>query len=154
MFLEAVNNAGSLGIRKSKGFHFPYGEFSGGKGARLVENEGFDTGKFIDGGSAFDQNSVFSQAPQAYHQSGGNGQSEGAGAGDNQHGHAPHQGIAEGDVAKQQPSPHGNQGQRHYRGDKNGTDPVGQVLQPGRVLLGAAYHFNVLRKHGIFSCSG
>ena len=97
-----------------------------GDGARLVQHDSVYRMQRLQGLGGFEQHAVFRALARAHHDGHGGGKAQGAGAGDDQHGHAGGQGHLHA-VAGQQPHGGGDDGDGDDGGDEYPGHLVGQL---------------------------
>ncbi len=97
-----------------------------GEGARLVQHHRVDGVEGLQGLGGFDEDAVLRPLAGAHHNGYRGGQPQGAGAGDDQHGHAGGEGLS-GGVSGNQPGGGGDQGDDHDNRDEHPGHLVRQL---------------------------
>ncbi len=126
------------------------GHAPGGDGAGLVEHDGVDALGGLEHLGTLDQDAELRASSRADHERGGGGETEGAGAGDDQHcdsggeggGRAVRRGGGE-------PEPERGEGQRDHDGHEDRGYPVGEPLDSGLAGLGLLDELGDLGQGGV-----
>ena len=129
------------------------GGLTGGNGTGFIQHDSGNTVGTLQCFGAFHQNAVFRAAAGAHHNSGGSGQTQGAGTADDQYGNVDGKGKG-GCLADEQPNDHGQNSNADDDRDKNGSDFIGNALD-GRFGGGGILHqMNDLGEGGFFPYMG
>ncbi|MDT4803435.1 hypothetical protein FQZ97_361860 [compost metagenome] len=157
MFAAALQGTGQLqqfGLIAIDGCQVGDARAAGGQGAGLVEGHGLHGVGHFQGFGVLDQDAVAGRDAGAGHDGGGGGETQGAGAGDYQHGHGIDQRRLDAG-AGQQPADQGGEGDQQHRGDEHLADPVHQLLDRRLGCLGVFHQADDPRQHGFAAeCGG
>src|SRR5690606_33994174 len=155
VFTAALQGAGlaqQRGFISIDGIQVNDARLAGGQGASLVEGYRSNGVSHFQGFGVFDQDAVARRHAGAGHNCSRRGQTKGARAGDDQHGHGVDQrGFQRG--TGQQPAAKSEQGDDQHRRDEYFTDPVNQLLNRRLGRLGVFHQANDARQH-TFSTQG
>ena len=118
--------------------------------AGLVERDHVHAGQLLQGVALAEQHAHFGSTTGADHDRRGRSQSHCAGAGDDQHRHACHQGIGQsGRRPDHEPDQHGKRGERHDGGHEPQRDPVDHALDRQFGALRLFHHADDLGQGGV-----
>ena len=124
-----------VGVLAGAGDDIEQGHLPGGDRAGLVEQHGVDGAGALEHLGSLDQDAELGAPAGADHQGGRRGQSERAGAGDDQYGDGGRERRGEA-PAGPDPEAEGGRRQRDHDRDEDSRDPVGQPLGLGLAVLG------------------
>ena len=152
--LQAAGQAQQVGFLDAGGRgQLAEAQLAGGQGAGLVEDHGGDALGTLQGLGVLDQDAVTRRHPGTGHEGGGGGQSQGTGAGDDQHRYGREQTGLQG-VAAQQPAEQGDQGQAHHHRHEHPADPIHQLLDGRLGGLGVFHQADDAGQHRLATQGG
>jgi hypothetical protein len=124
------------------------GHPAGGDRAGLVQDDGVDRARGLEGLVALDEDAELGAATRGHDQGCRGGQPERARAGDDQHGQRGTEGAL-GGAARQQPSGQGQGRAGQHARHEHRADPVGQPLDAGLPGLRPFHHRDQVRQLGV-----
>ena len=105
----------------------------------------------LQGLGGFDEDAVFRSLAGAHHDGHRGGKTQGAGAGDDQHGHAGGEGLCDVIAAGKEPGHRGDGGDDHDDGDKDSGHLVGQLGDRGLGRGGLLHQTDHLGQGGVLA---
>ena len=133
----------------------PQPGFALGKSPRLVQHQGVHAIQGFQGRGILDQHAGAGSSSGRHHDRHGCRQAEGAGAGNNQHGHGIDQAVSHRGLRPQQaPGQEGQEGGEQDRGDEAGGNRVGETLDRSACPLGFGHHLDDPGQEGVLSHPG
>ena len=121
-----------------------------GEGAGLIHHQGVHLTHDLDGLGVLEQHPHGGAFACGHHDGHGRGQTQGAGAGDDEHGHRVDDGVGHAGLGTDEgPDDEGEDRDPHHRGHEIGGHHVHQLLDGGPAALGFGHHFDDLGQESV-----